>query len=170
MHDLMVCTLSRLEELRAKHVWTHLECPPVAGASSQKSRPITGDSAKLGMINAWRRSIPPARNLHMQDRIVEDAILREYMRACILGPAFGTTDFLRIFLFEPPDFFRGFSRRFFSPHFCGKSAQKNSLGKSPGKSSQNLYIKNPPTHFCRLAGAMYLHSREYWRILFEDFF
>ena len=35
----------------------------------------------------------------------------------------------------------------------GKSAQKNPPGKSPRKSSQNLYNKNPPTHFCRMAGA-----------------
>ena len=67
-----------------------------------------------------------------------------------LGPAFGRTNFSRIFIFEPPDFFRGFSRRIFSPHFCGKKCPEKSSRKIPGKILQNLYNKNPPTHFCRL--------------------
>ena len=70
-----------------------------------------------------------------------------------LGPAFGRTDFSRISIFQPPDFFRGFSRRIFSPHFCGKKCPEKFSRKIPGKILHNLYNKNPPTHFCRLAGA-----------------
>ena len=54
----------------------------------------------------------------------------------ILGPAFGRTDFLRIFIFEPPDFFVDFLAGFFLLIFVGKSAQKNPPGKTPGKSSK----------------------------------
>ena len=43
--------------------------------------------------------------------------------------------FSRSFFFEPPDFFADFLAGFFLLIFAGKSAQKNSLGKSPGKSS-----------------------------------
>ena len=41
-----------------------------------------------------------------------------------LGPAFGRTDFSRIFIFEPPDFFADFVAGFFLLIFVGKSAQK----------------------------------------------
>ena len=47
-----------------------------------------------------------------------------------LGPAFGGTDFSRIFIFEPPDFFADFLAGFFLLIFVGKSAQKNPPGKS----------------------------------------
>ena len=70
-----------------------------------------------------------------------------------LGPAFGRTDFSRIFIFEPPDFFADFLVGLFLLIFVGKSAQKNPPGKSPGKTLQNFSNKNPPTHFCRLPRA-----------------
>ena len=54
----------------------------------------------------------------------------------VLGPAFGRTDFSRIFIFEPPDFFADFLVGFCLLIFVGKSAQKNPPGKSPGKSSK----------------------------------
>ena len=63
-----------------------------------------------------------------------------------LGPAFGRTDFSRIFIFEPPDFFADFLAGFFS-HFCGKKCPE----KSSRKILQNLYNKNPPTHFLQIA-------------------
>ena len=44
------------------------------------------------------------------------------------GPAFGRTDFSRIFIFEPPDFFRGFSRRIFSPNFLVPTLCRADLG------------------------------------------
>ena len=75
--------------------------------------------------------------------------------ACsLLGPAFGRTDFSRIFIFEPPDFFADFLAGFFLLIFVGKSAEKNPPGKSPGKSSKIYTTKNPPPHFCRLARAI----------------
>ena len=67
----------------------------------------------------------------------------------LLGSIFGRTDFSRIFFFGPQDFFRGFSRRIFSPHFCGKSAQKNPPGKSPAKSSKICTTKIPNTFLQR---------------------
>ena len=54
----------------------------------------------------------------------------------ILGSVFGRTDFSRIFIFGPPDFFADFLAGFFLLIFVGKSAQKNPPGKSPGKSSK----------------------------------
>ena len=53
-----------------------------------------------------------------------------------LGPAFGRTEFSRIFIFEPPDFFADFLAGFFLLIFVVKSAQKNPPGKSPAKSSK----------------------------------
>ena len=76
-----------------------------------------------------------------------------------LGSDFGRTDFSRIFVFGPPDFFADFfCRRIFSPHFCGKKCPEKSSRKIPGKILQNLYNKNPPTHFCRLPRAT-THSK-----------
>ena len=53
------------------------------------------------------------------------------LRNHFLGPAFGRTDFSRIFIFEPPDFFRGFSRRIFSPHFFGEKVPRKILQENP---------------------------------------
>ena len=55
-------------------------------------------------------------------------------------------------------FSRIFSPDFFSS-FCGKKCPEKSSRKIPGKILQNLYNKNPPTHFCRLAGATFRDSR-----------
>ena len=54
----------------------------------------------------------------------------------LLGSVSGRTDFSRIFIFGPPDFFADFVVGFFLLIFVGKSAQKNSPGKSPAKSSK----------------------------------
>ena len=64
--------------------------------------------------------------------------------------------FFADFYFWAAGFFRGFCRRIFSPHFCGKKCPEKSSRKIPGKILQILYNKNPPTHFCRLAGAKYV--------------
>ena len=61
----------------------------------------------------------------------------------LLGSEFGRTNFARIFIFGPPDFFHEFCRRIFSPHFLGKKGPDNSSRKSPSKILQNLYNKNP---------------------------
>ena len=61
---------------------------------------------------------------------------KDLLRNIVLGPAFGRTDFSRIFIFEPPDFFADFLVGFFLLIFVGKSAQKNPPGKSQGKSSK----------------------------------
>ena len=52
------------------------------------------------------------------------------------GSGFGRTDFSRIFIFGPPDFFTDFLAGFFLLIFVGKSAQKNPPGKSPRKFSK----------------------------------
>ena len=61
----------------------------------------------------------------------------------MLGSVPGRTDFSRISILGPPDFFADFLARFFLLVFVGKSAQKNPPGKSLGKILQNLYNKNP---------------------------
>ena len=53
----------------------------------------------------------------------------------ILGPAFGRTDFSRIFIFEPPDFFADFLAGFFLLIF---------VGKVPRKILQENPRENPP--------------------------
>ena len=55
--------------------------------------------------------------------------------------------------YGPPDFFADFLAGFFSPRFCGKKCPEKSSRKIPAKILQNFYNKNPPTHFCRMAGA-----------------
>ena len=60
-----------------------------------------------------------------------------------LGSDFGRTDFSRIFIFEPPDFFADFVAGFFLLIFVGKSAQKNPPGKSPAKFSKTYTTKIP---------------------------
>ena len=74
----------------------------------------------------------------------------------LFGPAFGRTIFCRIFIFEPPDFLADFLAGFFLVIFVGKNAQKNTPGKSPGNPppQKSVHNKNPPTHLCRLAGAL----------------
>ena len=59
-----------------------------------------------------------------------------------LGSVPGRTDFSRIFIFVPPDFFADLVAGFFS-HFCGKKCPEKSSRKIPGKILQNLYNKNP---------------------------
>ena len=57
-----------------------------------------------------------------------------------LGPVLGSTDFLWIFIFEPPDFFRGFCSRICSPHFCGKKCAENPRQNPP------TFIQQNPQH------------------------
>ena len=67
----------------------------------------------------------------------------------ILGSDFGRTDFSRIFIFGPPDFFADFLAGFFLLIFLGKSAQRNPPGKSPAKSSKIYTTKIPDTFLQR---------------------
>ena len=57
--------------------------------------------------------------------------------------------FAEFFFFLPPDFFADFVAGIFSPHFVGKSAQKNPPGKSPAKSSKFCTAKIPDTFLQR---------------------
>ena len=60
--------------------------------------------------------------------------------------------FRRFLFFGPPDFFRRFCRRIFSPHFCGKKCpdkKKKPPGKSPVKSSKFYTTKIPDTFLQR---------------------
>ena len=70
----------------------------------------------------------------------------------IFRVGFWQNGFFADFYFWAAGFFRGFSRRIFS-HFCGKKCPEKSSRKISGKILQNLCNKNPPTHFCRMAGA-----------------
>ena len=77
---------------------------------------------------------------HQQIRQQQQLKTTSDVTSKFLGPAFGRTDFSRIFLFVPPDFFADFLAGFFLI-FAGKSAQINSLEKSPGKSSKMYTTK-----------------------------
>ena len=63
----------------------------------------------------------------------------------IIRVGFWQNGFFADFHFWAAGFFCGFSRRIFSPHFCGQNAQKNPPGKSPAKSSKNYTTKMPDT-------------------------
>ena len=54
--------------------------------------------------------------------------------------------------------FRGFSRRIFSPHFCGKKVPRKILQENSRENPPKFIQQNPPTHFCRLAGARILNN------------
>ena len=60
--------------------------------------------------------------------------------------------FSRIFLFEPPDFFRGWCRRMFSPHVCGKELPEKPSMKIPRQNPPKFITRIPETHFCSGAG------------------
>ena len=89
-----------------------------------------------------RQVDPQAREWPVQLQPIQGRVLgaqeepERYASPFILGPAFGRTDFSRIFIFEPPDFFADFLAGFFLLIFVRKSAQKNPPGKSPAKSSK----------------------------------
>ena len=68
-------------------------------------------------------------------------------RAQKLGSDIGRTDFLWIFIFEPPDFVAGC----FFPHFRGRKCPENPPGKSPANPPKVIQQKSP-THFCRGTG------------------
>ena len=85
----------------------------------------------------------------------------------LLGPAFGRTDFSRIFIFEPPDFFADFLAGFFLLIFVGKSAQKNPPGKSPAKSSK-IYTTKVLQHagnFANHIGRLIFVHLQCWEVL-----
>ena len=63
-------------------------------------------------------------------------------QSSLLGSVFGGTDFPRIFIFEPPDF-SWILFPDFSPHFVGKSGQKNPPGKSPANLPKYIQQKSP---------------------------
>ena len=69
---------------------------------------------------------------------------------------FWQNGFFRGFLFLGRRIFsRIFSPDFFSSFLWGKKCPEKSSRKIPAKILQNLYNKNPPTHFCRMAGAIF---------------
>ena len=77
-----------------------------------------------------------------------------------LGSAFGRTDFSRIFIFGPPDFFADFVAGFFLLIFVGKSVQKNPPGKSPAKSSKFYTTKIPDTFLQRGRAKNFPHKKK----------
>ena len=60
-----------------------------------------------------------------------------------LGSVFGRTNFLRIFLHGPPDFFADFAAGSFSPHFCGEKVPGKILQESAQENPTKFYTKNP---------------------------
>ena len=69
----------------------------------------------------------------------------------ILGTDFGRTDFSRIFVFEPPDFFADFVAGFFLLIFVGKVPRKI-LQQNPRQNPPKPIQQKSPTTFCRGAG------------------
>ena len=83
-----------------------------------------------------------------------------------LGPVFGRTDFSRIFIFELPDFFRGFCHQIFSPHFRGEKVSREILQQNPRQNPPNFTLQKSPRIFCRGARPMKLEKRlacEIWQ-------
>ena len=72
---------------------------------------------------------------------------------------FRQNGFFADFYFWAAGFFRGFSRRIFSPHFWGEKVPRKILQENPRKILQNVYNKNPPAHFCRLPRASFANKR-----------
>ena len=70
----------------------------------------------------------------------------------MLGPAFGRTDFSRIFIFEPPDFFADFLAGFFLLIFVGEKVPRKILPENPRQNPPKFIQQKSPTHFCRGAG------------------
>ena len=85
--------------------------------------------ATAGMAGAHGLDVPVGTKTNSQKRKISPK--RNFIRV-----GFWQNGFFADFYFWAAGFFRGFSRRIFSPHFCGKSAQKNPPGKSPRKSSK----------------------------------
>ena len=77
--------------------------------------------------------------------IAQDFVIRsqEKMAARNFKFHIGRTDFLRIFIFGPPDFFADFVAGFFLLTFVGKKVSRKSSMKIPSKTLQSLYNKNP---------------------------
>ena len=68
---------------------------------------------------------------------------RETPKFWFVRVGFWQNRFLADFYFWAAGFLRGFCRRIFSPHFCGKKCPEKSSRKIPGKILQNLHNKNP---------------------------
>ena len=64
--------------------------------------------------------------------------------------------FLRIFIFQPPDFFVDFVAGYFLLIFVGKNAQKNPPG-NPRQDPPNFVQRKSPTIFCRGARPTFAH-------------
>ena len=72
----------------------------------------------------------------------EHSLLR-FATASVFRVGFWQNGFFADIYFWAAGFSRGFCRRIFSPHFCGKKCPEKSSRKIPGKILQNLYNKNP---------------------------
>ena len=114
---------------------------PLLGSKRPPQRAPSTENIKHCGVQKWLR----VRFCYLRD------MYRNYFTGLgrlgnILGSALGRTDFSRIFIFEPPDFFADFVAGFFLLIFVGKSAQKNPPGKSPTKSSK-FYTTKIPDNF-----------------------
>ena len=82
-----------------------------------------------------QKYVKNARSIYGGEHLLDETEF-DSLHSELLGSDFGRTDFSRIFIFGPPDFFADFLAGFFILIFVGKSAQENPPGKSPGKSSK----------------------------------
>ena len=88
--------------------------------------------------NPWKR-----RGKHKKQRNTSQRKNKEFPSKENVRLGFWQNGFFADFYFWAAGFFRGFCRRIFSPHFCGKKCPEKSSKKIPGKILQNLYNKNP---------------------------
>ena len=70
--------------------------------------------------------------------------------------------FFADFYFRAAGFFRGFSRRIFSPHFCGEKVPRKILQENPRQNPPKLIQQKSPTHFCRGAGPKFCSISFRW--------
>ena len=85
------------------------------------------------------------QNKFSRDIIVACASVSHATKASIIRVGFRQNGFFADFGFLAAGFFRGFCRRIFSPHFCGKKCPEKSFRKIPGKISKSYTIKIPDT-------------------------
>ena len=77
-------------------------------------------------------------------------LVRNLENQNLLGPAFGRTDFSRIFIFEPPDFFADFLAGFFSS-FLWEKVPRKILQENPRENPPKFIQQKSSNTFLQIA-------------------
>ena len=125
-----------------------LECPGV-----KKFLPITRAAGKRTFrCGCPRFSARTSMTRRVLEKLCTEKVCVDFLALkwqCLLEPVFGRTDFSRIFIFGPPDFFADFAAGFFLLILWEKCPEKSS--RNPPQFIQ----QKSPTHFCRGARPMF---------------